>query len=141
MPKIYSVVEIHYRTWGMIVGALAFFISLSMVLGVLLPIERSKRREAEDTQERLTMHAHRLAQAKLELQNRLKEEIERRETIEVVLNQTQNEMTGLQNKLALQENELKTIRAASAQPANSIIEMLPQHKGNGVELGKVTVGR
>ena len=140
MPKVYSVVEIRSKSWGMFLGTLTFFICLSMVLGILWPMERTKRKEAEEARERLTIHAHRLAQAKLELQNQLQEEKERKEAIQAILKQMQAQVETLQKDLIARENELRTIRSASADSTNAI-EILPKQNANGVDLGRVVVGK
>mgnify|MGYP001560375248 CR=1 FL=1 len=85
MPKVYSVVEVRSRSWGLVVAALTFFISLSLVLGILLPAEQTRRKDAEEARERLTMHAHRLAQAREELQKQLMEEKQNKEAILAML--------------------------------------------------------
>ncbi|MBI1976634.1 MAG: hypothetical protein HYS56_03900 [Candidatus Omnitrophica bacterium] len=141
MPKIYSVVEIRSKSWALVTGALVFFISLSMALGVLLPIERAKRKEAEEARERLTTHAHRLAQAKVQLQKQLRDEKERKEAIVALLRQTQNDMALLKNQLAVQTDHLKIIQAASAKDSRQNIELFTKQKPGSVSLGKVVVGQ
>ncbi len=141
MPKIYSVVEIRSKSWALVTGALVFFVSLSMALGVLLPIERAKRNEAEEARERLTTHAHRLAQAKVQLQKQLRDEKERKEAIVALLRQTQNDMALLKNQLAAQTDHLKIIQEASAKDSRQNIELFTRQKPGSVSLGKVVVGQ
>ncbi len=141
MPKIYSVVEVRSRSWGLMVGALTFFISLSLILGILLPAERTRRKEAEEARERLTIHAHRLAQARDELQKQLVEERQNKEAIMAMLRETQSEVASLQNQLMAQSEQLKTIQEASAKSSQRSIELFPKQKSEGVTLGKVVVGR
>lgn len=140
MPKVYSVVEVRSKTWAIMIGSLAFFVSLSLILCFLWPMELSKRREAEQARERLMIHAHRLAQAKVELQKQLQEERERKEAILSVLKQTQGEVGSLQNQLAAQADQMKTLLEASSKSSRQVIEMISKQKGGGVSLGKVVVG-
>ena len=141
MPKVYSVVEVRSRSWGLMVSGLTFFISLSLVLGILLPAERTRRKEAEDARERLTMHAHRLAQAREELQKQLIEERQGKEAITAMLRETQSEITSLRNQLMAQADQLKTIQEASAKSSQHSIEFFPKQKSGNVTLGRVVVGK
>jgi septal ring factor EnvC (AmiA/AmiB activator) len=141
MPKVYSVIEVQSKSWGLMVGALTFFISLSLVLGILLPAERTRRKEAEEARERLTMHAHRLAQVREELQKQLTEERQNKESILAMLRETQTEVASLRGQLTAQADQLKTLHEASAKSSQRSIEIFPRQKSGGVTLGRVVVGK
>ncbi|GEM_PF-4342080 len=141
MPKVYSVVEVRAKSWGLMAGALTFFISLSLILGILLPAERTRRKDAEEARERLTMHAHRLAQAREELQKQLVEERQNKEAIMAILRETQSEVASLRNQLMAQADQLRTVQEASAKSSQRSIEFFPKQKSGGVTLGKVVVGK
>jgi septal ring factor EnvC (AmiA/AmiB activator) len=140
MPKVYSMVEVRSRSWGLVVAALTFFVSLSLVLGILLPAERTRRKDAEEARERLTMHAHRLAQAREELQKQLTEERQNKEAILAMLRETQSEAASLQNQLMAQADQLRGFQEASAKSSQRSIEFFPKQKSGGVTLGRVVVG-
>lgn len=141
MPKVYSVIEVQSKSWGLMVGALTFFISLSLVLGILVPAERTRRKEAEEARERLTMHAHRLAQAREELQKQLTGERENKEAILSMLRETQTEVASLRGQLTAQADQLKTLQEASAKSSQRSIEIFQRQKPGSVTLGRVVVGK
>lgn len=141
MPKVYSVVEVRAKSWGLMTGALTFFISLSLILGILLPAERTRRKDAEEARERLTAHAHRLVQVRNELQKQIAEERQNKEAIMAMLRETQSEVTSLQNQLMAQADQLGILQEASAKSSQRSIEFFPKQKSGGVTLGKVVIGR
>lgn len=140
MPQVHPVMEVRLRIWGMMVSALAFFISFSMVLGVLWPLEWTKRRAAEEAKERLMSHADRLTQAKISLKKQLREETERKEAILAILRETQTEVASLLRQVTAHQEQLETILQASAKPQGGIAEFFPAKGSGEVSLGKVVVG-
>lgn len=152
MPKVYSVIEVRPRTWGMIVAGITFFISTTMVLGILWPMERSKRRTAEDARQRLTVHAHRLAQIKQELQTSLAEERERNQAILTALDQTQRQVASQRAQLdsqSAQIDQLSTDLAQESQLRNYLESAVTgtqqkiataSSEGKNIELGRIAVG-
>ena len=141
MPKVYSVVEVRSKSWGLMVGALTFFVSLSLVLGILLPAEQTRRKEAEEARERLTLHAHRLARAREELQKQIREERQSKEAVLAILRETQNEVASLQRQLTAQADQIKAIQEASTKSSQQAIEIFPRQKSGSVTLGRVVIGK